>query len=74
MDVYTNHHYQRIVIDRGTKNEQVLMSSKAKEIHQHEHSKWLQTKNLGEGRKEWIPCGYYDQLDIARNASHTIFN
>ena len=45
-----------------------------REKYQHEYSKWLQTKNLKESRKEWIPCGYYDQLIIARNASHSIFN
>ena len=43
-------------------------------MYQDKFSEWLQTKNLGEGRKEWIPCGYYDQLNIARNASHSIFN
>ena len=62
------------VIDRGTKYEQVLMSNKIKEIYQHEYSKWLQTKDLKESRKEWIPCGYYDQLNIAKNASHSILN
>src|SRR5215217_2388797 len=45
-----------------------------REKYQHEYSKWLQTKNLREDRKEWIPCGYYEQLNIARNASHSIFN
>jgi ATP-dependent DNA helicase DinG len=62
------------IIDRGTKNEQVLMNKHTKEIYQDEFSKWLQDKDLKESRKEWIPCGYYDQLNVARNASHSIFN
>jgi ATP-dependent DNA helicase DinG len=62
------------VIDRGTKNEQVVLNSQTKEIYQDEHFKWLQAKNLAESRKEWTPCGYYDQLNVARNASHSIFN
>jgi ATP-dependent DNA helicase DinG len=62
------------VTDRGTKNEQILMNSQTKETYQYQYSKWLQDKNLKESRKGWIPCGYYDQLNIARNASHSIFN
>jgi hypothetical protein len=62
------------VIDRGTKHELVFMNAHSKEIYQKEYSKWLQTKNLKESRMEWTPCGYYDQLNIARSASHSIFN
>ena len=62
------------IINKGTKEEQVFMSSNYRGMYQDKFSEWLQTKNLGEGRKEWIPCGYYDQLNIARNASHSIFN
>lgn len=62
------------VINRGTMHEQVLMNSTAKEMYQDEYSKWLQTKNLKESCKEWTPCEYYNQLNIARNASHSIFN
>jgi ATP-dependent DNA helicase DinG len=62
------------VINRGTKYEQVLMSGNYRERYQDNYSEWLQAKNLKEGRKEWIPCEYYDQLNIARNASHSIFN
>jgi ATP-dependent DNA helicase DinG len=62
------------VIDRRTKEEQVFMSSNYREIYQDKYSEWLQAKNIRENRKEWIPCGYYDQLNIARNSSHSIFN
>lgn len=62
------------VIDRGTNHEQVFMNAQSKEKYQHEYSKWLQTKNLTENHMEWTPCGYYDQLNIARNAGHSIFN
>jgi Rad3-related DNA helicase len=62
------------VINRGTKEEQVFMSSNYRGMYQDKYSEWLQAKNLREGRKEWIPCGYYDQLNIARNASHSLFN
>jgi Rad3-related DNA helicase len=62
------------VSNRGTKNEEVLLNSKERQIYQDEYSKWLQIKGLKESRKEWAPCGYYDQLNIARNASHSIFN
>jgi ATP-dependent DNA helicase DinG len=62
------------VINRGTKDEQVLMNSQTKESYQLEYFDWLQTKRLKETRGEWKPCGYYDQLNIARIASHSIFN
>jgi ATP-dependent DNA helicase DinG len=62
------------VSDRETRNEQVFLNSQTKEIHQHEFFKWFQAKDLAENRKEWIPCGYYDQLNVARNASHSVFN
>jgi ATP-dependent DNA helicase DinG len=62
------------VINKGTKDEQVFMNNQTKETYQYEYSEWLQAKSLKERRKEWIPCGYFDQLNIARNASHSIFN
>jgi hypothetical protein len=52
-------------IDKGTTHEVIFMNSQPNKIYQNEYSKWLQTKNLIENRKEWIPCGYYNQLNIA---------
>jgi ATP-dependent DNA helicase DinG len=62
------------ITNRGTKEERVLMSSNYRQMYQDKYSEWLQAKSLNDGRKEWIPCGYFDQLNIARNASHSVFN
>jgi ATP-dependent DNA helicase DinG len=62
------------VIDRGAKCEQVVLRSNYREKYQQKYLEWLQAKNLMEGHREWVPCEYYNQLNIARNASHSIFN
>jgi Rad3-related DNA helicase len=62
------------VINRGTREEQVFMGSNHRKTYQAKYSDWIQAKNLNQSRGEWSPCGYYDQLNIATNASHSIFN
>jgi ATP-dependent DNA helicase DinG len=60
--------------NRGTKDEQVFIGDNAMQMYQHEYLKWAHIRKLNENRTEWIPCGYYHQLNIARKSSHAIFN
>jgi ATP-dependent DNA helicase DinG len=62
------------IINRGTKEEQIFITSKAKEEYQTQYSQWAHVINSKDTRKEWIPCGYYDQLLIALMSTHSIFN
>lgn len=50
--------------------------------YQKEYSEWLHLKNLNapdgssstSDYSEWRACPYFDQLNVALNASHSIFN
>jgi ATP-dependent DNA helicase DinG len=52
----------------------VFIGDNAMQMYQHEYLKWAHIRKLNENRTEWIPCGYYHQLNIARKSSHAIFN
>ncbi len=62
------------IINRGTKEEHAIIPSWQKQHYQREYRQWLPLKNLKEHKKEWRPCEYFDQLNIALASSHSIFN
>ena len=63
-------------IYKGTKNEQVYIDSIVKSNYQKQFLQWSHLNNLNNIKepKKWKPCPYFDQLNIALNASHSIFN
>ena len=58
---------------KGTKEEQVFIDSNVQKHLQKEYSQWLPIQTLKE-QKEWRPCEYFDQLNMALTSSHSIFN
>lgn len=58
---------------KGTKEEQVFIDSNVEKHLQKEYSQWLPIQTLKE-QKEWRPCEYFDQLNMALTSSHSIFN
>jgi len=62
------------ITDKGTKKEHTNIFSERKQFYQNEYHQWLPIKNLKEQRKEWMPCEYFDQLNVALTSSHSIFN
>jgi ATP-dependent DNA helicase DinG len=61
---------------KGTKFEQVYVDKPAEINYQKEFSQWLHLNNLNAKKepKDWRPCEYFDQLNIALTSSHSIFN
>jgi ATP-dependent DNA helicase DinG len=59
---------------QGTKEERIFIESNTKKHYQKEYSQWLPIQTLQKKREEWKPCGYFDQLNMASTASHSIFN
>jgi ATP-dependent DNA helicase DinG len=62
-----------LIDKKGTKEEQVFIDNNAKRHYQKEYSQWLPIQTLKE-QKEWRPCQYFDQLNMALTSSHSIFN
>src|SRR5206468_6473389 len=58
---------------KGTKEEQVFIDSNVEKHYQKEYSQWLPIQTL-KNQKEWRPCEYFDQLNMALTSSHSIFN
>jgi len=56
------------------KEEQVFIDQDTTDYYQQEYSQWVHLKNLKNPRSEWMPCEYYDQLNVALTSSHSIFN
>jgi Rad3-related DNA helicase len=65
-------HYK--VKNKGMIEEQVFIDQHTTDYYQQEYSQWVHLKNLKNPRSEWIPCGYYDQLNIALASSHAVLN
>jgi ATP-dependent DNA helicase DinG len=65
-----------ITSGKGTKFEQVHVDKPAEINYQKEFSQWLHLNNLNAKKdpKDWRPCEYFDQLNIALTSSHSIFN
>ena len=65
------------VIKKGTKNESVFIPLVNIKDYRNNYSKWLHLKNFNTGDSpitDWRACPYFDQLNIALSASHSIFN
>jgi ATP-dependent DNA helicase DinG len=64
------------VTNKGTKDEQIYISKSDEINYQKEFLQWLHLKNLKYVKepREWKPCGYFNQLNIALSSSHSIFN
>ena len=64
------------LLDKGTKNEQGFIDKSAEINYQQAFSQWLHLNNLRNIKepKEWRPCEYFNQLNIALTSSHSIFN
>ncbi|MFZ0647863.1 MAG: DEAD/DEAH box helicase family protein, partial [Nitrososphaeraceae archaeon] len=64
------------VMNKGTKDEQIYINKSDEINYQKEFSQWLHLKNLKYVKKprEWKPCEYFNQLNIALSSSHSIFN
>jgi ATP-dependent DNA helicase DinG len=64
-------HYR--VNNKGTRQEEVFIDQHMTDCYQQEYSQWMHLKNLNE-KREWRPCEYYHQLNIALASSHSILN
>jgi len=61
------------IINERTKEEEVYIDNETKQNYQKHYSGWLPISNL-KVRREWKPCEYFNQLNIAFASSHSIFN
>jgi Rad3-related DNA helicase len=59
------------VIGEGTKEERVLLVERRSQIA---YSEWSHLKNLTEVVRDWRPCQYFHQLNIALAAAHSVLN
>jgi ATP-dependent DNA helicase DinG len=59
--------------DERTKNEKIYVDNDTKQKFQKQYSEWLPISKLNIQR-EWKPCEYFNQLNIALASSHSIFN
>lgn len=65
------------VVKKGTKSESVFIPLVDIQNYQKDYSQWLHLKNFKTSDSpitDWRACPYFDQLNIALNASHSIFN
>jgi ATP-dependent DNA helicase DinG len=67
-----------MVANKGTRNESVFIPLETIKNYQKEYSGWLHLKNLkvtdSSSDSGWRACPYFDQLNMALNACHSIFN
>jgi len=61
------------IINERTKEEEVYIDNDTKQNYQKQYSGWLPISDL-KVRREWKPCEYFNQLNIAFASSHSIFN
>jgi ATP-dependent DNA helicase DinG len=61
------------IINERTKDEKIYIDNDTKQNYQKQFSEWLPISNL-KVRREWKPCEYFSQLNIALTSSHSIFN
>ena len=59
--------------NEGTKGEEVFIDNESKRNYQEQYSDWLSISDL-KMKREWKPCEYFNQLNIALISSHAIFN
>lgn len=60
-------------INERTKDEEIYIDDDTQQKYQKQHSEWLPISKL-KVRREWRPCEYFNQLNIALASSHSIFN
>jgi ATP-dependent DNA helicase DinG len=61
------------LIKEGTKEEEVYIDIESKQNYQKQYADWLPLKDT-KIRRDWKPCEYFNQLNIALASSHSIFN
>jgi ATP-dependent DNA helicase DinG len=59
---------------KATKDEDVYIDNNCRSYYEKEYVQWLHLKNLKQKQRTWMPCQYFDQLNIALASSHSIFN
>ena len=65
------------VVKKGTRNESVFIPVVNIKNYQNNYAQWLHLKNFKDEDSQvmdWRACPYFDQLNIALSASHSIFN
>jgi ATP-dependent DNA helicase DinG len=65
------------VVKKGTRDESVFIPLVNIKNYQEDYSHWLHLKNFKTSNSpitDWRACPYFDQLNIALSASHSIFN
>ena len=61
------------LINERTKEEEIYIDKDAKQNYKKQFSDWSVIKDLKIAR-EWKPCDYFNQLNVALTSSHSIFN
>ena len=61
------------IIKERTKEEEIFISNDTIQKYQQQYSGWIPISNL-KVRRQWKPCEYFNQLNIALASSHSIFN
>ena len=59
---------------KGTRSEKVFINDETRNHYEDEYSQWLHLENLRPELREWRPCEYFHQLNIALVSSHSILN
>lgn len=62
------------VVNKGCTNELVRMNKEKQLEYENQFSSWDHVLGLNSVDITWKPCEYFDQLNIALAASHSIFN
>ncbi|HZD33730.1 MAG TPA: ATP-dependent DNA helicase [Nitrososphaeraceae archaeon] len=65
------------VVKKGTRNESVFIPVVNIKNYENNYAQWLHLKNFKDEDSQvmdWRACPYFDQLNIALSASHSIFN
>jgi ATP-dependent DNA helicase DinG len=61
------------ISNEGTKEEEIHIDNDSKYNYQKQYSGWLPISKL-KIQRDWKPCEYFNQLNIALASSHSIFN
>ncbi|MGB6528583.1 MAG: hypothetical protein WBF33_10790, partial [Candidatus Nitrosopolaris sp.] len=60
--------------NKGMRSEKVFINDETRNYYEDEYSQWLHIGNLRQKQREWRPCEYFHQLNIAMASSHSILN
>ncbi len=61
------------IINERTNKEEIYIDKDAKQNYKKQYSDWPAITDLNI-KKDWKPCEYFNQLNIALTSSHSIFN